>query len=88
MYVQDVETMPESMTTHTEEMEVVIIVDRLEEAENNIMADTKFISVKEMVEDWDRKFTVEDQVEFGDKKEGDKVDRRTSDRFRRLTNCF
>ena len=88
VYVQDVETMPKSVTTHPEEMEVVIVVNRLEEEENNTMADTKFISVMEMVEDWDRMTTVEDQVEFKDKKEGYKVNRRTSDRFRSLTNCF
>ena len=88
VYVQDVETMPKSVTTHPEEMEVVIVVNKLEEEENNTMADTRFISVMEMVEDWDRMTTVEDQVEFKDKKEGYKVNRRTSDRFRSLTNCF
>jgi hypothetical protein len=83
-----VETMPKSVTTHPEEMEVVIIVDRLEEADNNTMADTKFISVKEMVEAWDKKLALEDKVEFRDNKEGANVDRRTSDRFKSLTKCF
>ena len=48
---------------------------------------SKFTSVKEMVDDWDRKFALEEQVEIINK-EGAKMDRRTSDRFRSLTMCF
>jgi hypothetical protein len=51
------------------------------------MADTEFTSVKEMVEEWDKKFTLEEQVEIINK-EGAKMDRRTSDRFKSLTMCF
>ena len=87
MYVPDVGIMPKSVTTKPEEMEVGIDVNRLEETRGTAIADTEFTSVKEMVEEWDKKFTLEDQVETVNK-EGAKMDRRTSDRFKRLTMCF
>ena len=87
MYVPDVGTRPKSVTTKPEEMEVGIDVNRLEETRGTAIADTEFTSVKEMVEEWDKKFTLEDQVDTVNQ-EGARMDRRTSDRFKRLTMCF
>ena len=88
LFRPDVGIIPKSVTTKPEEMEVVTTVYRLEEARDTAMADIEFTSVKGMVEDWDRKFALEEQVEIINKEEGAKMDRRTSDRFRSLTMCF
>ena len=73
-------------TTKPEHKEVRIIVEEPEVKDITTMMDTEIRSVGELVADWERMCTMEENVMVT--KEGDKPNRRVSDRIKRLSANF